>query len=605
MLNTQLSSFQKFINLISKPWRILNVRSRLRVYLTFLIAIATAVFDPLGIGETVNERSTEFLLKTLSPFYPAAGQEKIAVVLIDENSIANFDFSGKDKDRILTDEENASISYPVRLENYADILDAIIAYKPKAIFIDLLIQESGERFEREGVFLQDTLDRNIESLSRTIASKDAENTSPFVPIYFANPTIVASRPGTKQSCSGSVIQETGFFREYTVNSLGVDIRPFVSSRGYENYYPLISKNICGPSFRKNLTTGADERANVYAPAYRLYKDVCQTNTDFCPKYDQAKDIQSPPTVNDANFKKAMVTRWGDTTTRFNTKLYKSPTEKLCQDNNPGNAKNFFRTMQYFLNAMINGENILGEREITQLCYYHDTISAKDLLIRHRSAAEKASYNFKNYCTEASSQKPTEISKNNIGDEALAARICDRVIFLGMDLVAINDYTTSPTMGQIPGVFSHSMAFDNLLSYGGDYLTEPNRYWLNLDTGALFELGFLLLFLAAEALAAKYILKVQVLRRFIKPKIKPENSWLKIHRYLSLLLLGVIAFVLVYGIVFIAEVIYVEYFNLEPNDWLGIATVAFGFLIYIMNFFANGGETMPIPEQQQNETGIKK
>ncbi len=46
---------------------------------------------------------------------------------------------------------------------------------------------------------------------------------------------------------------------------------------------------------------------------------------------------------------------------------------------------------------------------------------------------------------------------------------DRVVFYGSRVSGVHDFVTSATHGLVPGVFAHAMAFDNLLTYGPDYI----------------------------------------------------------------------------------------------------------------------------------------
>lgn len=61
-----------------------------------------------------------------------------------------------------------------------------------------------------------------------------------------------------------------------------------------------------------------------------------------------------------------------------------------------------------------------------------------------------------------------------GDESLAdaeALVKDRVVLVGMDLTALQDNIVSPVHGELPAVFAHAMALDNLISKGKNYRRE--------------------------------------------------------------------------------------------------------------------------------------
>lgn len=48
---------------------------------------------------------------------------------------------------------------------------------------------------------------------------------------------------------------------------------------------------------------------------------------------------------------------------------------------------------------------------------------------------------------------------------------NKIIFVGADVIGLDDIRISPVQGGVPGVFWHAMAADNLLSFGPEYLRE--------------------------------------------------------------------------------------------------------------------------------------
>jgi CHASE2 domain-containing sensor protein len=74
-------------------------------------------------------------------------------------------------------------------------------------------------------------------------------------------------------------------------------------------------------------------------------------------------------------------------------------------------------------------------------------------------------------------------KNENGDPARF--IGGRVVMVGVKLAGINDIWDSPVHGQLPGVYAHAMALDNLLTYGDRHFTKPPRFWKSVVSFVYF------------------------------------------------------------------------------------------------------------------------
>lgn len=60
-----------------------------------------------------------------------------------------------------------------------------------------------------------------------------------------------------------------------------------------------------------------------------------------------------------------------------------------------------------------------------------------------------------------------------GDPLVEGILRDRVVFYGGQLAGLPDFVLPPTHDLLPGVHIHAMAFDNLVTFGGDYIArEP-------------------------------------------------------------------------------------------------------------------------------------
>ncbi len=82
-----------------------------------------------------------------------------------------------------------------------------------------------------------------------------------------------------------------------------------------------------------------------------------------------------------------------------------------------------------------------------LCPYHRTISANHLL-------------------------------NSIGDRDVENAITGKTVFYGAGFRFTGDRIESPVYGEMPGVYLHAMAYDNLLTFGRNYKRAERSGWIS-------------------------------------------------------------------------------------------------------------------------------
>jgi hypothetical protein len=64
---------------------------------------------------------------------------------------------------------------------------------------------------------------------------------------------------------------------------------------------------------------------------------------------------------------------------------------------------------------------------------------------------------------------------------------DRFVFVGAHLSGLNDTVSSPVHGDLPGVYSHAVALDNLWHFRENYPTKPEPYVLFIIAITVFTL----------------------------------------------------------------------------------------------------------------------
>lgn len=196
---------------------------------------------------------------------------------------------------------------------------------------------------------------------------------------------------------------------------------------------------------------ATETSKAVNPAWSLYETLCRNAwTARCG------DIQAE------NFDRPMVIRWG---------LAPDPAQSLVS-----NQGDYWQS-----NCAI-----WREGPCTRLTAASRLALA--YLFLHSRGSEKQ---FAFYPLVIGAEQLGHSSRNTLpGSPALAALLTDRAVFYGSDIRDQHDDSVVPLLGRVPGVVTHAMAFDNLVTYGARYFHEPPELaqigWLRLDKAELLE-----------------------------------------------------------------------------------------------------------------------
>ncbi len=100
------------------------------------------------------------------------------------------------------------------------------------------------------------------------------------------------------------------------------------------------------------------------------------------------------------------------------------------------------------------------------------------------------------CDSSYDDKPylDKYNTNNmfLTNEEAKKKFGGRIVFFGNERVADKDFFQNPIYGQIPGVFVHAMALDNLIKYDNKYFkhSDSKTLFFNLDSGDLIEIFIL-------------------------------------------------------------------------------------------------------------------
>ncbi|MHC8315023.1 CHASE2 domain-containing protein [Pseudomonas sp. LB3P31] len=338
--------------------------------------------DPFGLSHQVQAYSEGLFQKVTSSFYPADSQDRIAVVLIDEQTLAS-----------------RSESWPPRYIYYEEVIRRIARQKPAAIFLDILVEDRRA--------YDDSLESARQSLGETLAGKG-------IPLYLATldnqrKSVFVDVPGTQTTLTGW----RGHGEDY----------PLLLSPGH--YYSdrdsqLQENQLCDDELKPTA-------------ALQLYRFMCEKGLQSgCPAGLMKGDV--------GQFCNAMVVQWGRNVSRIVPER-QLISETQCTATQDSLFARLSGALTTFYAALISGIDQDSVKRVRQPCPYAVTVREEDL------TSEKAQ-----------------------------GVLAGRVVMIGLSLKGIHDIAESPVHGQIPGVYLHAMALDNLLNWNAGYFQRTGLDW---------------------------------------------------------------------------------------------------------------------------------
>jgi hypothetical protein len=146
-------------------------------------------------------------------------------------------------------------------------------------------------------------------------------------------------------------------------------------------------------------------------------------------------------------------------------------------------------------------------------------------------------------------------------------LAGKLVMVGGQFQASNDWVESPVHGQAPGVHYHAMALDNLIEDGANYRRNAAAM---LDSDLLKSLLIAALaFFGVLGVMARNSLLDHATATRMEPRLRSA-----VYGPLYLLLFGTSI-----GVVAAATWLGVSFAHRSPINWIGIAAVAIGFLSY--------------------------
>ncbi len=348
--------------------------------LSFITLLVTSLFqacvwlallsaDPFGMSTAADRASENVFLRLYPILYPGAWRDQIQVVMIDEDQLP------------LPIGEAASGEWPLAFEDHAALIQRVLAFQPKAVFVDVLFDTQKGR--DPGTFA---------ALLRDLP--------PGEPLVFAS-----YRDPRKQQ---RVIEPLRAL-PHTGNGA---LNGFVELTAPANHYQL-----------------RDENGRLSAAA-ALY------NATFDPAQGGTKLGRNAPAD--------MLLAWGNTVTRADARFSECAP---ILDTAASRWAAFVTAVRAGVERAFDSDarRAAGHWERLQPCPYHSETAAREVFT---------------------------------GAEAtLSAKFKGAYVFIGASISGSGDLVTSPVHGQLPGVYLHAMALDNLLTFRGTPLTTSGFAWI--------------------------------------------------------------------------------------------------------------------------------
>lgn len=206
---------------------------------------------------------------------------------------------------------------------------------------------------------------------------------------------------------------------------GVELAPVEWSSFGRGYPLLLPANNSGEA--QNDNCNPDQ--SIATPALRLYREACSADGSIgC--------VEPASLLSGEELCRPLTPHWGRAVSKI------METKKLvrlseCDLINPTEAERFRSFLKSIFHTFISGFDSDIMEKTRQPCSYTVTVLAHDLT------------NF---------DKVHDVLKG-------------KIVLIGSGLSAMHDLVLTPVHGQLPGVYLHAMALDNLMTYGRDYYSH--------------------------------------------------------------------------------------------------------------------------------------
>lgn len=373
-------------------------------------------WSPFGLSEHSEAATRQILYQALGPLYESDGTETITVVLLDDAAMGQLAQPENPVSFIAND-------WPVRYADHAAVLQTLLAYRPRAIFVDMYFLR-----ERKG----DQTAGQLYSLLQMARMQG--HTEIFVGNGFS------AEPSTPMQ------------RRLAEQARLVPIFWKGSSATYPLQVPEEQESGDSADNDREEATERELTKQKYTDfgAYALYRALC---VESSPRWKGCKGAALVP-PDDSTLAPLSVL-WGsgvppkvppedetaDETANETDAAPDAEGGSRCTPAPDDLLANLTHLGRFVATGLLGGEMAPQSTR----CPYHTTLPVDQLLAMDWSAQG--------------------------ADTDLECRLADGVVFYGGSFSGMADLIPSPVHGQLPGVYLHAMALDNLLRFGRGYIRD--------------------------------------------------------------------------------------------------------------------------------------
>jgi len=301
--------------------------------------------------------------------------------------------------------------WPARYADHANLLLTLLEYRPRAIFVDM-------HFVRERV--GDATAGQLYSILQLARARG--ETEVLIGGGFRSTPATPMQARIAEHAQLVPIFWRGAGESYPLTVC--ESRPGTKCGGEEN----------GES--EGETETGSERIVAFG-AYALYRSLCLGDHPW--RHCEGEVLQAEPdeplpplSVIWGNRPRQDVPTWPGT---------EEPARRDCVPAPQGPLEVAGHAVRFLVRGLAGGSAEPKARR----CPYHRTLPADLLMARHWSSEDR--------------------------DKELAGLLHDGVVFYGGSFAGMADLVASPVQGQLPGVYLHAMALDNLLRLGSGYIRD--------------------------------------------------------------------------------------------------------------------------------------
>ncbi|WP_337998007.1 CHASE2 domain-containing protein [Oleispirillum naphthae] len=413
-------------------------------------ALLLAVLNPMGLRQATDAESRTLYARLAAPFYSAAGQAEIAVVLIDDETLSAM-----------------GESFPPSFGMYGALVETVEMAGGRGVFFDLAF------LDKRGA------PGSLEAFADTLS---------LLPVVLGAP---------KTALDASQCGRPGL----------TNLAP-LAARAAEEAHVNIAQDSSQVFLRSTDPCRPGGRPAAAAALYRIW---CAGRSD-CSVPDDAAP---------------MAVRWGEAFPAGYAAAHPGlhGLDAVC----PSAAHRLLRSARILLGEL--GYGLGGEQSLRlpPLCSYHPVLKAEWLLAPDGTHADA---------------------------RAVMDLLRERMVLIGGSLSGEQDIAHSPVFGDVPGVYVHAMALDNLMTLGSRYYRPWPGLWGGLGWNDLIEVLLLALF----GWCGNW------LRHRYRRGRQEENAWRNVR-----------AAALVAGLLLLAGLVVglgtvlacVEVLRFEPINWVGL------------------------------------